>query len=131
MTHWADKYVGLPAQGKWPCWQLVRSVWVKELDFNLPSFEEQDLPEGAIALGDREFHRVSPGSHQPFDAVMMYTPRLKKLGGYGKVEAHIGIIVKDDLVLHVHIGYTSSIESLKGLAVSRIIRGPWKLKNES
>lgn len=129
MTHWADQYVGLPATGKWPCWHLVRKVWRDELNFKLPSFEEQQLPEDAIHLGDRTFVPVMPGAHQPFDAVMMYIPRQNANGFYRKVEAHIGVIVKDSLVLHVHLGAHSCIEPLRELSVSRIIRGPWKVKS--
>lgn len=128
MTHWADKYVGLPCEGKWPCWNLVRKVWKNELKFILPTYEDQELPEEAIALGERKFVQVMPGAHQPFDAVMMFIPRLNSTGFYRKVEAHIGVIVKDDLVLHIHLGCHSSLESIKNLSVSRVIRGPWKVK---
>lgn len=128
MSHWADKYVGLPATGRWPCWHLVRQVWKQELKFILPAFEEQAMPEDAIALGEQGFARVMPGAHRPFDAVMMFVPRETHAKSYRKVEAHIGVVVKDNLVLHVHLGSTSSIEPMKGLLVSRIIRGPWKVK---
>ena len=127
--HWADKYVGLPAEGRWPCWSLVRQVWQNELGFVLPTFEEQAMPEDAIAIGHRDFVPVMPGAHQPFDAVMMYVPRATRVGSYRRVEAHIGVIVKDSKVLHVHLGCTSSIDPLRELGVSRIIRGPWKVKS--
>lgn len=129
MTHWADSYVGLPAEGRWPCWQLVRSVWEKQLGFILPTFDELNSKSEAIRIGSSKFSPIRIGDEKEYDAVMINVPVKVGLKSWRNEEAHIGVVVKPGLVLHVHEKEHSKIESILGQSVSRIIRGPWQ--NES
>jgi len=120
---WADKYVGLPAEGKWPCWALVRSVWKRELGFVMPSFEGQ-REEDAIDLGSANFVSVIPTQEAPFDAL------LNKTNVIGFPKFHIGVIVKKGLVLHVNEGDVSLIDHVSILRPFKLFRGPWKQRDE-
>lgn len=127
MSHWADQYVGLPAQGLRPCWALVRKVWIERLDYWMPSFDGEDDPERAVAAGAQSFVPVAVGQEREFDAVMMNVPMRDKGAAHGfrSAETHIGVVVSPGLVLHVEKGKTSVIDGMKALQVSRILRGPW------
>jgi hypothetical protein len=125
--HWADRYVGLPAQGKRPCWQLVRQVWIDRLGFEMPSFEDERDSERAVAIGSQTFTAVPRGQEKELDAVMVYVPMRDKSSpaGFRNAETHVGVIVAPGLVLHVEQDRTAVIEPIKRLKVSRILRGPW------
>lgn len=128
--HWADAYVGRPAMGRRPCWRLVRQVWANHLGFVMPSFDEQDSDEQAVALGAATFRAVPVGEEREFDAVMMMVPmRDRTVGPRGcrSVETHIGVVAARGLVLHVEQGRTARVDALKGLQVSRLLRGPWEM----
>lgn len=128
--HWADTYVGRPAQGKRPCWLLVRQVWIDRLGFTLPSYEDGTVSV-AIARNESTFREVARGEQKELDAVMMTVPARDDSHprGFRAVEAHIGVMVSKDLVLHVEEGRTAVVEPLKQLHVSRIMRGPWGEKS--
>lgn len=115
MSHWADQYVGLPAEGRRPCWLLVRRVWIEQLGFFMPSYQSGIRVVSAIHEGSQQFTQVSEEAE--FDAVIC--------NDYGRKEQHIGVVVKKGLVLHNHIGESSRIEDIRSLQVSRIMRGPW------
>lgn len=121
--HWADSYVGRPAEGARPCWNLVRQVWIDRLGFTLPRYDDTD-PSGAIAGNEHAFRAVPRGAEEECDAVMMIVP-VRRNGGFWPAEAHIGVVVAKGLVLHVEEGATAVVEPLKSLRVSRVMRGPW------
>lgn len=125
MTHWADKYVGLPAEGRRPCWLLVRKVWADRLGFEMPRYDELQNPEFAIRTGEKTFREVPKNQAQEFDAVVMSIPARSRSGKFVPLEAHIGVVVSAGLVLHVEEGGRSMIEPIKSLHVSRVMRGPW------
>lgn len=126
--HWADQYVGRPASGRRPCWQLVRQVWADRIGFHMPSFERDDA-EKAVEIGSQAFTAVAIGEEKELDAVMMMVPMRDKASasGFRAAETHVGVIVSKGLVLHVEQGGTAKIDSIKskGLKISRILRGPW------
>lgn len=128
MTHWADAYVGRPARGARPCWDLVRQVWIDRLGFVMPSFDETDDPEEAVGLGASRFAHVATGLEMELDAVMMLVPlqtRSQGRLGFRNAETHIGVVARPGLVLHVEKGRTAVVEDIRALKVSRILRGPW------
>jgi hypothetical protein len=128
MSHWADRYVGLPAVGPRPCWDLVRRVWAERLGFEMPHFNETDDPEGTIAREAVAFAPVPPGQEKEFDAVMMLVPHRTAAPGprpFRLAETHIGVVAARGLVLHVEFGRTAAIDPLRAMKVSRILRGPW------
>lgn len=124
--HWADAYVGRPASGARPCWELVRRVWIDRLGFVMPSFDEHDK-EAAVRLGAEKFTAVTLGQEQELDAVMMRVPMRDRAGatGFRHAETHIGVVVSRGLVLHVEQGRTAVVEPIRSQQVSRILRGPW------
>lgn len=125
MSHWADKYVGLPAQGFRPCWKLVRQVWKEQKNFVLPSFDEIENPQEVVDIGSLNFTEVPLGQEQMCDAALMREPT--KVAGkiHCKLESHIGVFVAPGLILHVHEGEFSRVTRASELVISRIIRGPW------
>lgn len=128
MSHWADQYVGRPARGARPCWDLVRQVWIDRLGFVMPSFEDTADPEEAVALGAARFAHVATGREKEMDAVMMLVPLQSRSAGnvgFRNAETHIGVVVAPGLVLHVEKGGTAKVEDIRNLKVSRILRGPW------
>lgn len=128
MSHWADLYVGLPAAGHRPCWDLVRRVWAERLGFQMPRFDETDDPEGTIAREATAFTPVLRGQEREFDAVMMLVPHRTTTTAqrpYRLAETHIGVVAARGLVLHVELGRTATVDPLRGMRVSRILRGPW------
>lgn len=118
--HWADRYVGLPAKGRWPCWALVRLVWLERLGFVMPSFEDLYDKHEAVRIGAQAFRQVPVSEAQEMDAVMMDVP------GVRGADPHIGVVVKRGLVLHVELDRSSVIEPLRELRPRRILRGPWE-----
>ena len=125
MSHWADRYVGLKAEGFRPCWMLVRQVWHEQLRFLLPRFNELDNRQDAVNLGEKGFRLIPLGQETAYDAVLMKEP--VKINGkvHHKIESHIGVVASRGLVLHVHEGEFSVITPIRDLQVSRILRGPW------
>ncbi len=115
MSHWADQYVGLPAEGERPCWALVRRVWIEQLGFFMPSYQAGIRVKDAIEEGSQLFRQVK--EEEEYDAVLCRS--------FGISEAHIGVVVKKGLVLHNHINETSRIDQIKTMQVTRIMRGPW------
>lgn len=126
MTHWADEYVGRPAEGARPCWALVRRVWIDRLGFVMPSFDEHDK-EQAVRLGAEAFTSVPLGQEQELDAVMMVVPVRDRAGqtGFRHAETHIGVVVAPGLILHVEHGKRAVVEAIRDQKVSRVLRGPW------
>lgn len=126
MTHWADQYVGLPPEGAWPCWALVRKVWMERIGFFMPSFDGQEK-ETAVRLGSEKFHQVAVGDEQELDAVLIWVPKRDASAdtGFRNAETHIGVVAAKGLVLHVEQGRASVIEPIKRVKVSRVLRGPW------
>lgn len=125
MGHWADRYVGLPAEGKRPCWMLVRQIWHEQLRFLLPRYDEFDNPQEAISLNEEGFVAVPIGLEQAYDIALMKEPIKVKGKVHHHLESHVGIVAARGLVLHVHEGEFSRITPIKDLSVSRIFRGPW------
>ncbi len=125
--HWADTYVGRAPEGARPCWMLVRQVWIDRLGFEMPRFDEFDSPEAAARHGTMTFRPVPKGEERDLDAVMMFVPLRDGKGRFRNAEAHVGVIAGRGLVLHCERGRTAFIEPLRGLHVSRIIRGPWEV----
>lgn len=125
--HWADQYVGLPPEGRDPCWLLVRRVWAEQCGQALPRFDDVEDPERefqAQALR-RGFVNVARHGERPFDAVLMNETVRDRDGGFRSAVQHIGVVVRPGLLLHVKRGELSCIETLRSQAVARIVRPPW------
>lgn len=122
--HWADRYVGRPAEGARPCWLLVRQVWADQLGFEMPRFDEVDDPMAAIDIGARAFTEVAPAEAREFDAVLTRVPGQRVAPGLG-IAPHIGVIASKKLMLHVELAGVAVVEPLRSFKVMRILRGPW------
>jgi len=117
MGRWAEKFVGLAARGKHPCWLLVRQVWEEQLRFHMPSYEEADAYK-AISENEGMFFEVPRGQEKPYDAVLMKG-----------MFPHIGVVVAKGQVLHVPIGEHSRVEDFRDVKIERIMRGPWEARH--
>ncbi len=107
MSHWANGYVtmrhceidGLVKSGAWHCWALAVLVYRQEIGIVLPSYAGRftSLEEQAeiAALVDEERNEAVWGrtdSPCTFDLALFRQ---------GRMETHIGIVVKPGLMLHV------------------------------
>jgi len=121
MAHWADEYVGLPAEEPHPCWLLVRRVLHDMTGLNFPAFDS--LPDGpdAVARETQGCLVVQPGEERPLDIAIMNTEVHQGIG-WAWLPAHMGIVVGKGQVLHVHRGGSSRIDELRRLGVARLLR---------
>lgn len=106
-----DDYIGIPYTHR-GCWELVRKVYWEQFHIALPSYSGDVLDDAsqgelADAIADRrgDWHRVAPGDEQRGDAVLF-----RVLGA----DAHIGLVVRPGMFLHVFRDQCSCIESYRG-----------------
>lgn len=119
MGHWADEYVGLPAEEPNPCWLLVRRVLIDMTGLNFPAYDHAG-PE-AVARETQGCIVVQEGEERPLDIAIMNT-EVRRGMGWERAPAHMGIVVGKGQVLHVHRGGTSRIDELRRLGVARLLR---------
>lgn len=124
MAHWADSYVGLLPDGDFPCWQLLRLVWIEQAGVFLPRFDSTDNPIRAMRSLADEHAEIAVADAVALDAVTMEIP-VRDGNGWAVIEGHIGVIVSPGLVLHVERNHTSVIEPIKRLRVLRCFKGPF------
>lgn len=117
MAHWADKYVGMPAEGDHPCWLLVRRVWIEQIGFFMPRFDDCSEPWAEVTEQSKKFIPIPEAESREFDAVIM--------NGTSRHRFHIGVIASPGLVLHVHEEETARVDKLKSLHPKQILRGAW------
>lgn len=104
---WSHKYVGLPfvdggrTIAGVDCWGLVRLIYARELDIDLPSYGETsaaDLIKVSRAItadkDDEQWKSVDRSDLKAFDVAVMKFSGKRSIG-------HVGIIVNARQVLHV------------------------------
>lgn len=119
MEHWSNAFVGIPHldHGRTlvgcDCWGLVRLVFARQLGIDLPSYAEgyistdEHAEISALIGGAKEstsWARVD-GLAMPFDIAVFRR---------GRLDAHVGVVVSDGLMLHMAEGAHSCLEHYRG-----------------
>ena len=108
---WAGDYIG---RTDMHCWGLVRAIYAKHCNVELPVYGEVDYRElnavaDAVASGTTVGPWVKvqkfPGDEQPFDVVVMRGWLRCKDGQMRRGIIHTGVITKRSRVLHTNVGY--------------------------
>lgn len=118
VTNWVNRYAGLPfvsrgrEQSGVDCWGLVRLIYAKELQIELPTYGEisaHDLAEVArnIDAGkDGEtWSEVSTTEIKPFDVCVMKFAGSRRVG-------HVGVVVNSKNIIHIEKGIDAAIVPL-------------------
>lgn len=106
---WSNRYIGIPFEDKGrtdqgcDCWGLVRLVYQRELGFELPSLLDYSDTKDSKTISkmirqhqdDLTWLPVETQHAQPFDVCVF-----RMVG----VAAHVGIVVKNGLMLHCQRG---------------------------
>lgn len=125
---WATDFIGLPFayNGRNPvegldCWGLVRWVYDKRLDIELPSYG--DVEASALRKVARQMlhsRDIGPWSMvidpKPYDVVLMRVFN-------GNIPAHVGVMVSDTHFLHMEDGSNSHAVDFKHVTVRERIIG--------
>lgn len=129
---WAEKYLALPfvdggrdVRGV-DCWGLIRLVYLRELQIELPSYGEIGALE--LARIAREMKRGAAGMawrrvEEPmaFDIAAMSGNPVKAVAPRSIV--HVGVMVDHARIMHVEPGSGVSVPALSHPAVSHRILG--------
>ena len=121
MGHWADEYVGLPAEEPHPCWLLVRRVLIDMTGLAFPAFDSLPATADIVARETAGCIIVQEGEERPLDIAIMNT-EVRRGMGWAWLPAHMGIVVGKGQVLHVHRGGSARIDDLRRLDVVRLLR---------
>lgn len=109
---WSNKYIGIPFSEKGrteeglDCWGLVRTIYNKELNINLPSLDSYENVKELEALSkiisnqttSEQWGRIEVGKEKPFD-VLVFSVR--------NLETHVGLAVAKGLMIHSERGSNS------------------------
>ena len=111
---WYNKYVGIPykdngrdEQGL-DCWGLVRLVYKKEYDIDLPSFDQQYFGARDVDITTELIAQNKENWQPTADRIIGSVVLLRILNR----ETHVGIYVGNNKFLHAREGHASVIESL-------------------
>ena len=121
MAHWADAYVGLPAEEPHPCWLLVRRVLIDMTGLQFPAFDGVAATPEVVSHETRGCVVVQDGEERPLDIAIINTEVRKGLG-WEWAPAHMGIVVGKGQLLHVHRGGSARIDDLRRQSVARLLR---------
>lgn len=115
MNHWSASYVGIPhaefghSEAGANCWGLAVLVYARELGIELPTYQGRytSLAEhreiAALVAGEQAdpvWSQVSVA--RPFDLALFRQ---------GRYATHVGIVVRDNLLLHVQAGDAAKIQA--------------------
>lgn len=125
MSHWADRFVGLPfkrmgrdAAGL-DCWGLVRLVLAEQAAIILPSYSKDD-PDGWSIEAHAAPHKTVTEA-KALDVAILFTD-VKSGLGWKSVPIHIGIFTDAKNILHVEEGFSSRVQPAADLRVHSIVR---------
>lgn len=117
MTHWSASYIGIPhaefghSEAGANCWGLVVLVYARELGIALPTYDGRyaSLAEqrevAALVAGEQADPAWSKVSvPQPFDVAVFRQ---------GRYATHMGVVVRDNLLLHIQAGDAAKIQNYR------------------
>ena len=108
MEHWSNKYLRIPFKDKGrsengsDCWGLVRIIYQKELNVELPSYLEYNntldvrkIPSLLKVNSESDWSRVELGDEQPYDVVVL---------NLRNNPMHVGVVVEKGFMVHCEKG---------------------------
>lgn len=117
MDAWVNEYIGIPflEHGRTmlgaDCWGLIWLVYERVFNIELPSYvddyETTKDGNGIQAIADSESEKWTAISG---DSIRVGDIAVFAIGGYN---SHVGIIVSDELMLHIEQNLDSVIEKFK------------------
>ncbi|OWJ71368.1 hypothetical protein CDV50_10200 [Haematobacter massiliensis] len=121
---WWSEYIGIPygtGNGEYTCWALVRDVYLKQLQIDLPIYGEVGASELLLIARTMEEAAASDGwievmEPQEYDVILMRAPR-----GNGRV-VHVGVVAGGGC-LHVEQSTATCLVPLQHFSVAGRIKG--------
>lgn len=132
MTHWTEKYIGLPyadagrTRDGLDCWGLARLVYENELGVMLPSYAggytgHEERAEIAALLSDAKelpgWLSVTDDDIRPFDLVLFRR---------GRLDSHVGIVAAPGRMLHITAHTTANIQTYFISEWQTRLTGTWR-----